>query len=160
MGKSVSNFKLSAKGAKFITDPPHEGLKLTAYPDSAGVWTIGFGTTTLNGHPVSRGMAINELVAWALFYGKVKEYSDFLSRVVKVKLNQNQIDALISLVYNIGMGGFAESTLLRFINTNQIITEDLFTRWNKVRINGKLTPSKGLTARRKREYALFMSKEL
>lgn len=156
----MSNFKLSAKGAKFITDPPHEGLRLKSYPDSGGVWTIGFGTTTLNGFPVSAGMEINEVVAWALFYGKIKDYVDFLNRVVKVKLNQNQVDALVSLIYNIGMGGFAESTLLRFINTEQVITEDLFTRWNKVRINGVLTPSNGLTNRRKREFKLFTSKEL
>lgn len=152
-------FKLSAKGAKFITDPPHEGLSLDSYPDSGNVWTIGFGTTTLNGSPVTRGMSINEAVAWALFYGKAQEYLDHIERVVKVPLNQNQIDALCSFTYNIGKAGFSSSSLLLAINHKLVINEDLFTRWNKVRVNDILVPVRGLTDRRKREYNLFISKE-
>lgn len=151
--------KLSSKGAKFITDPPHEGLSLISYQDSKGVWTIGFGTTTLNGFPVQPGMTINEPVAWALFYGFCQGILDHIEKLVKVPLNQNQIDALVSFTYNLGKTAFAQSSLLTSINSKLIINEDLFTRWNKIRVNGQLIPSNGLTARRQREYKLFMSKE-
>lgn len=152
-------YKLSAKGAKFITNPPHEGLSLKAYPDSGKVWTIGFGTTKLNGYPVSAGMEINEPVAWALFYGTIQEFIDHIERSVKVPLNQNQVDALASFTYNVGKFGFSKSSLLTAINAKMIINEDLFTRWNKIRVDGLLVPSKGLTDRRKREFKLFMSQE-
>lgn len=150
--------KLSERGAKFITEPPHEGLSLIAYPDSAGVWTIGFGTTTLNGAPVTRGMEINTPVAWALFNGKMQEYLNAIERLVRVRLNQNQVDALASFTYNIGINGFASSSLLKAINAKLIINEDLFTRWNKITDpkTKKKIVSNGLTNRRKREYKLFM----
>jgi lysozyme len=157
--KLVLSYRLSAKGAKFITNPPHEGLSLRSYPDSGGVWTIGFGTTMLNGYPVSEGMEINPPVAWALFYGKIQEFLDYIERLIKVPLNQNQIDALASLTYNIGKTGFSQSSLLTYINSNKPIVEDLFTRWNKIRVKGVLTPSKGLIDRRKREYKLFMTED-
>lgn len=73
-------------------------------------------------------------------------------------LNQNQVDALASFTYNVGKFGFAKSSLLTALNSKLLITEDLFTRWNKVRIDGKLVESNGLTDRRKKEYKLFISK--
>ncbi len=151
--------KLSLKGTKFITDPPHEGLSLKSYQDTGNVWTIGFGTTEINGQPVTEGMIINEKVAWALFHGKIQEFLDYIEKAVQVPLNQNQVDALASFTYNVGKFGFAKSSLLTAINAKMIINEDLFTRWNKVRVNGVLTVSNGLTARRKREYKFFMSGE-
>lgn len=152
-------FKLSSRGAKFIIDPPHEGYSAKSYLDGASVWTIGFGTTRINGQPVTPGMIINEPVAWALFYGTIQDFLDHIQRLVKIPLNQNQIDALASFTYNIGKAGFGMSSLLTAINAKMIINEDLFTKWNKVRVNGVLVPSNGLTARRKREFKLFMSKE-
>lgn len=152
-------FRLSPRGAKFITDPPHEGLSLVSYLDSTSIWTIGFGTITINNSPVTKGMIINEVVAWALFYGKIQEYLNWIEAKVKVPLNQNQIDALTSLTYNIGKSAFSNSSLLTAINTEVTINESLFTRWNKITVNGILVPLNGLTNRRKREYELFMEKE-
>lgn len=148
--------KLGHRGANLITE--FEELRLESYPDLGGVWTIGFGTTKLNGQPISAGMKINEPVAWALFYGDVQESLNHIEKVVRVSLNQNQIDALCSFTYNLGTGALSNSSLLQSINAKLIINEDLFTRWNKVRIGGVLKPVNGLTRRRKKEFDLFMDK--
>jgi lysozyme len=146
-------FKLSDKGVKLLTNS--EGLELESYKDSANVWTIGYGTTTLNGYPVEPAMRINEQVAWALFMGKINETLDFIEKVVRVTLNQNQVDALCSFTYNLGKTNLLNSSLLTAINAKMIINEDLFTRWNKAHVNDKLVELPGLTIRRKKEYALF-----
>lgn len=150
-------YKLGAKGAKFITT--FEALRLESYQDTKGVWTIGFGTTRLNGFPVQPGMTINEPVAWALFYGSAQEYIDWIEKLVRIPLNQNQVDALCSFTYNLGKTAFGQSSLLTALNAKMVINQDLFTRWNKIRVNGQLTPLDGLTRRREAEYALFISKE-
>lgn len=135
-----------------------EGLKLNSYRDSAGVWTIGYGTTRLNGYPVKKGMIINESVAIALFHGDISDTIESITNVVHVKLNQNQFDALVSLAYNIGDFGFASSTLCRVINADGKVVENHFTRWNKYTdpVTKKKLVSNGLTRRRKLEYQLFM----
>lgn len=151
-------YKLSSNGARLITN--YEELSLVSYLDKARVWTIGYGTTRLNGTEVSAGMVINEPVAWALFYGDCRDKLELLEKVVHIDLNQNQVDSLVSLTYNIGRGGFSSSNLLTAINSKLVINEDLFTRWNKVRnVAGQLVPSNGLTKRRKEEYSLYISKE-
>lgn len=148
---------LGDKGMKLITS--FEGLRLESYLDVVGKWTIGYGTISLNGFPVGPNMVINAEVADALLLGKVAEFLDIIDKNTK-NLNQNQIDALASFVYNIGKGGFLKSSLLTFINAGKVITEDLFTRWNKGRVNGQLVELKGLTKRRKAEFKLYMSKEI
>jgi len=150
--------KLAKRGRDLILSS--EGLRLESYQDSAGVWTIGYGTISLNGSPVISDMIINKLVASALFEGKVQEYLDFIDKCVRITLNQNQIDALASFTYNLGKGALLNSSLLTAINNKMIINEDLFTRWNKAHVNGELVELPGLTKRRKAEYELFMSKEL
>lgn len=153
-----AKYKLGSKGFKLITE--FESLRLESYLDPVGIWTIGYGTTMLNGSSVTKNMRIGESVAVALFTGEINTKIEFIGKIVTVSLNQNQVDALASLVYNIGTTGFANSTLLAFINAKSIIIEDLFTRWNKGRVNGKLVVLNGLTRRRKAEFELFMRKEL
>jgi lysozyme len=150
-------YKLGSKGAKLITG--FERLRLESYSDVAGIWTIGFGNTTLNGYPVAAGMIINEPVAWALFYGSIQDYLDFIGKIIRIDLNQNQVDALCSFTYNLGKSALAHSGLLTAINSKFIVNEELFTIWNKARIDGRLTPLDGLTRRREAEFDLFMSKE-
>jgi Phage-related lysozyme (muraminidase) len=147
---------LSDRGRNYIKGK--EELRLQSYLDIGKIWTIGWGNTTINGAPVTEGMIINLPVAEALFNGKMQEFLDFIEKCVRVPLNQNQIDALASFIYNIGKSGFLNSSLLTAINAKMIINEDLFTRWNKVRVNGALVPSNGLTTRRKEEYNLFVEK--
>jgi lysozyme len=82
-----------------------------------------------------------------------------IKHAILVPLNDNQMAAIISLVYNIGVGGFLRSTLLRRINSgaSKEQIEAAFMMWNKGRINGKLVEIPGLTNRRKKEAKLFFS---
>lgn len=148
-------FKLSSKGFNLIKQ--FERLELKAYLDPAGIPTIGYGTTKLNGFSVALGMEINEPVADALLFGSVNDCIKDLDRLCEIsRLNQNQVDALASLIYNIGGSNFATSSLLLSINKKLMINEDLFTRWNKAHVAGVLTELSGLTKRRQAEYELFI----
>lgn len=141
------------KGIKLIKS--FESFEREAYPDPTGLPTIGWGTTKIYGFKVQLGMQINEPVGDIFFKHDLIVIEKELAELVKVDINQNQFDALVSFQYN--TGGLRISTLLKFINDNLAIYEDLFTRWNKARINGRLVTLRGLTRRRRAEYALFMS---
>lgn len=127
-----------------------EGCKLTAYKCPADVWTIGYGRTT----NVKPGQTITQAQADAWL---IEEYDDFESavkRVVKVKLTENQLGALVSLAYNIGVGAFSKSTLLRKVNAgDEAGAAAQFKRWN--RAGGRVL--NGLTRRRVAEAKLFAS---
>ena len=126
-----------------------EGLRLAAYKCPAGVPTIGYGTT----RGVKMGMTVTKDEAEKLLQADVTPFSDRINKLVKVKLNQNQFDALVSFVYNVGSGAFADSTMLKLIN--QSLLDDAanqFIRWNKA--NGEVLT--GLTRRRMTERDLFL----
>lgn len=145
---------ISTSGLEFLKK--REGYREEAYRDSGGVWTIGHGTTVINGRAVRKGDVCTEYEAelWLLEDSQFAE--DVINNSVKVKLTQNQFDALVSLVYNIGAGGWRSSTLLRYLNEKRMVYSDLFLRWNKVTISGKKIEIAGLTNRRKLEYQLFI----
>lgn len=126
-----------------------EGLRLSAYKCAAGVPTIGYGTT----EGVKIGQTISRADAEQLLACDAQRFADHIEALVSVRLNQNQIDALVSFVYNIGPAAFASSTMLRLIN--QGLMEDAarqFARWNKA--NGEVLA--GLTRRRAVERELFL----
>lgn len=82
---------------------------------------------------------------------KKSEYA--INTLVKTKLNQNQFDALVSFVYNVGTRKFAKSTMLKFLNANHFpLAAGQFDRWNKV----KGVVCQGLVNRRKSEKELFL----
>lgn len=146
---------ISSAGLEFIKK--REDLKLKAYRDKGGVWTIGYGTTrTPTGRAIRKGDKIQEYEADAYLLLECDGIAGRLSNLVKPPLTQNQTDALISLCYNIGVQGFKTSTLYKEINAGREVVEDYFTRWNKVMVDGKLEPVDGLTNRRRMEYKLFM----
>jgi lysozyme len=147
--------QIGQKGLDLIKE--FEGFKDKAYQDQAGIWTIGYGTIKVSGRPVVPGMTCTQAEAERWLRDHIRVSCTKISTMVRVPLTQNQFDALACFAYNLGEGAFQQSSLLRAINSKQPIPEDLFTRWNKVRINGVLTESNGLTRRRKREYQLFMS---
>lgn len=133
----------------------HEGLRLVAYLDSVGVWTIGYGDT---GPDVVKGLVITKAEAEERLRKRLVEFEGYVNRAVKVKLTQNQFDALVSLVYNIGPTNFNSSTLLRKLNAGDYAgAADQFLVWNKGRVGGKLQVIDGLTNRRKKERQLFVS---
>lgn len=143
----------SDKGIALIKQ--FEGCKLTAYQDSVGVWTIGYGwTQPVDGKPIRAGMTIKQETAERLLKTGLVSYESDVSRLVKVGLNQGQFDALVSFTYNLGARSLSTSTLLRKLNSGDYAgAADEFLRWNKA--GGKVL--NGLTRRREAERALFLS---
>lgn len=95
-----------------------EGLKTKAYKDTKGVWTIGIGSTYYaNGEPVKEGDSLTNEECAYLFELTKSKYENPINKGVKVPINQNQFNALFCFCYNIGTTGFANSTLLRVINS-------------------------------------------
>jgi lysozyme len=128
-----------------------ESVQYKAYICPAGVWTIGYGHT---GPDVVSGMKITQPRAETLLQKDIVKFENAITGSVKVELNQNQFDALVSFVFNIGIGAFKESTLLRRLNNkenpNTVAAEEL-PRWNKS--NGAVLS--GLVRRRLAEVELF-----
>lgn len=127
-----------------------EGLRLTAYLDTGGVWTIGYGHT---GADVREGLTIPLSEAERLLTRDLRVAENYVNGLVKVKLTQNQFDALVSFVYNVGGDAFKESTMLRLLNAGDYEgAANQFPRWNKD--NGKVV--NGLINRRREERELFL----
>ncbi|EMV7407859.1 lysozyme [Enterobacter soli] len=143
----------SDKGIALIKE--FEGCKLTAYQDSVGVWTIGFGwTQPVDGKPIRAGMTIKQETAERLLKTGLVSYESDVSRLVKVGLTQGQFDALVAFTYNLGARSLSTSTLLRKLNAGDYTGAAAeFMSWNKA--GGKAL--KGLTRRREAERALFLS---
>ena len=143
--------KVSTAGIALICS--FEGLKLKAYDDGVGVWTIGFGTTIYpNGIKVKKGDTCTEAQARGYMIHDLKIFESAVNSAVTISINQNQFDALVSLAYNIGTNGFKNSTLVEELNANKIRSAAAqFNVWNKG--GGKVM--QGLVNRRAEERKLF-----
>ncbi len=132
-----------------------EGLELEAYQDIAGVWTIGYGHT---GPDVEPGMRISKEEAEALLRRDLRSREDAVDRLSSVALNQNEFDALVSFIYNVGAEAFGRSTARRRLNRgDRFGAADALTWWNKATVGGVLREVMGLTRRRAAERALFLT---
>ena len=121
-----------------------EGLELNAYQCAAGVWTIGYGHTK----DVQQGMTISEARANEMLAEELNEYESYINGLVTVELNQDQFDAMVSWVYNLGVGNLKASTLLKVLNAGDYDgVPAQMMRWNKA--GGKVL--EGLTKRRQAE---------
>jgi len=143
---------ISSNGIAFLKK--EEGLRLKAYKDQVGVWTIGYGNTYYeNGVKVKEGEAITEARAEQLLRNKLKEFESAVNKTITVEVNQNKFDAMVSLCYNIGTGGFSKSTLAKRVNNNpyDATIREAFESWKFA--GGKPI----LLNRRKREYDLYSS---
>ncbi|WP_353164164.1 lysozyme [Acinetobacter guillouiae] len=142
--------KTSANGINLICG--FEGLELKAYDDGVGVWTIGYGTTIVNGIKVKKGDICTVEQAKSYMAQDLKKFESAVDTSVKVTITQNQFDALVSLAYNIGTGAFKSSTLLKKLNAKDYKgAAAQFDRWN--RAGGKVM--QGLVNRRAKERKLF-----
>ncbi|EAC0780244.1 lysozyme [Salmonella enterica subsp. enterica] len=140
--------KVSDNGRAFIR--AREGVKLAAYQDGGGVWTIGYGHT----RGVKQGQVINHEQADEFLNNDLRQVESCISERVTVALNQNQFDALVSFVFNVGRQAFSDSTLLKKLNEGKYrAAADQFTRW--VYDNDKFV--QGLHNRRVAERDLFLS---
>ncbi len=91
-----------------------EGLRLNAYKDAIGVWTIGYGHTNSAGKPfIYEGMTITEKQAEELLCQDLRQFENVVERAVTVSLTDEQFAALVSFCYNVGTGAFCNSTLLK-----------------------------------------------
>jgi len=150
--------ELSQDGAAFIAE--FEGFYSKPYNDPAGHCTIGYGTLLHYGNctkadktkwskGVTRGQALQML------HEEASAAADAVNHLTRVKLNQNQLDALVSFVYNVGIGAFTSSTLLKKLNAGDYASvPSEMNRWTHA--GGEELP--GLVRRRKAEGDLFRSK--
>ena len=142
--------KTSAEGLSLIKK--FEGCELYAYQCSAGVWTIGYGHTK----DVEPGMQITKEDADEMLVEELHEYESYINDFVTAPLSQNQYDALVSWVYNLGPANLKASTMLKVLNAGEY--EEVpaqMKRWNKA--GGKVL--EGLIRRREAESLLFLGKE-
>jgi lysozyme len=112
---TMTNMTTSDAGITAIS--LREGNILHAYKDSVGVWTIGVGHTSAAGAPhVTPGMKISRPESLQILKTDLRDCEHHINDLVSVPLTQNQFDALVSFVFNIGWPTFAKSTILRKVN--------------------------------------------
>ena len=148
--KRNKKMKISKEGLSLIKK--FEGCELEAYKCAAGVWTIGYGSTK----GVKEGDTITQEEADNLLLHEMKEYESYINDNVTVDLKQNQFDALVSWVFNLGPANLKASTMLKVLNNKEY--DDVpaqIKRWNKA--GGKVL--QGLIRRSEAEALLFEGKE-
>lgn len=139
--------RLTPAGLELIRSS--ESLRLEAYQDDGGVWTIGYGHTA----NVQPGQVISKEEAERFLTEDLVEAEHAVTQLVRVPINDNQFSALVSFVYNVGAQQFQESTLLRLLNEGKPVeAAEQLSRW--VHAGSAILP--GLVARRQAELALFL----
>ena len=153
--------QMSEHGLELIQE--WEGFELKVYKDSAGLPTIGVGhlltkselssgKINIKGVAVAYGDGLSNQQVMDLLAQDVKPAEDSVNKGVKVSLNQNQFDALVSFTFNVGGGAFSSSTLLKVLNQGQYAqVPDQLRRWT--RSGGQVV--KGLVNRRENEIKLW-----
>jgi len=143
----MANFKYSDQG--FALTKQFEGLKLTAYQDQGGVWTIGYGHTGPNVHG---GLTITEDQANQLLEADMARAVTAVNNAVTAEISQAQFDALVDFVFNLGATSLLTSTLLRDVNSGDFTdAAPQFLLWDHCK--GVVVP--GLLRRRQAEMQLF-----
>ena len=138
--------KTSEYGLELIKD--FEGLETKAYQCAAGVWTIGYGHTK----DVQEGDEWSEDHCDHMLEVELEEYEGYINKLVTCPLSQNQFDALVSWVYNLGSANLQASTLLKVLNAEDYSdVPNQIKRWNKA--GGKVL--EGLIRRREAEAVMF-----
>lgn len=133
-----------------------EGFSAKPYQCSAGEWTIGYGSTQLNGKPVSKYTPpITEQQAEKALISHVDDHIiPFMDKYIDVPLNANQHAALVSFLYNVGTGAFGASHSLKVLNRGDYPQfAERMLLWNKAGNR----PLKGLIKRREAERELFLT---
>jgi len=161
--------KVNHDGLVFLEK--EEGCVLHIYKDQAGKDTIGIG------HLITNAEKVNEFIklpdrkvffkrpitrsdALDILANDLKDREEVVSMLVKVALGQNQFNAVMSLVFNIGCNAFANSSVLREINSyNYPAVPKAFRMWNKITVDGKLVVCPDLKVRREREIKLWEKKD-
>ena len=144
---SANNLTYSRQGLSLTEQ--FEGCRLTAYQDQVGVWTIGYGHT---GADVTPGLTLTLDQAQTLLAQDVSDAAACVNEVVTVRLSQEEFDALVDFVFNLGKGAFKGSTLLRHLNAGELSAAAAqIDLWD--RAGGTVVA--GLLRRREAETSLF-----
>ena len=147
---NMQNMEISQEGLSLIKK--FEGCKLESYQCAAGVWTIGYGSTS----GVSEGMEISQQRAEALLLEDVAVFEEAVNKAVEVPLEQYEFDALVSWTFNLGPANLNSSTMLKVLNENKKNEVPAqMRRWNKA--NGETL--QGLIRRREAESLLFQNEQ-
>ena len=143
----MQQFKYSDAGLALTKN--FEGLRVEAYQDCAGIWTIGYGHT---GRDVRPGRRVSEFEAEVLLRVDLRDAIACVNRYVEVPITQAQFDALVDFCYNAGRGNFCRSSLLEKVNQEDFEgAAAQFALW----VNVDQKPVPGLVRRRAAEAALF-----
>ena len=153
--------KLMPDGACINFIKQREGFKLYAYTDSAGIWTIGYGSILYqDGTPVKQNDTITEEMAEQFLQREVLAKSAKVNVMLgEANINQQQYDALVSFAYNVGTGALISSSLLKKVKANpsdKSIAAS-FLVWDKAHVDGELKEIPGLRQRRQDEANLYFS---
>lgn len=150
------NLKTSQNGLEFITR--WEGVVLKPYKDVAGLRTIGVGHLIKPGENFPDGVSITRERAMEILSADVVACEAGIKKNIKISLNQNQFDALVSFGFNCGVGVYARSGVATAVNSNDLNSvPDRLAEWSKASISGTMQTVKGLLDRRRAEGALFMT---
>lgn len=130
-----------------------EGVSLTAYQDSKGVWTIGYGHTA----DVKKGDRITQYQAEQFLREDLQKFEAIANKVKRIGGSQGKFDAVLDFIYNCGPANFDSSTLKKYIECGKATWEiqEQFLKWVNCRQNGKLIKLGGLVSRRIWEAARF-----
>ena len=132
-----------------------ESLRLRAYRDPVGIWTVGYGHT---GPDVYPGLEISKAEAEQLLADDLRESEDGVGEQVTVPLNDNQFSALVSFAFNAGNGALKGSTLRKKLNRKDYKgAADEFRKWVYGTIGGRKVLLPGLVRRRAQERNLFLN---
>ncbi len=145
--------KMTQDGIELIKQ--FEGFRAKAYRDAVGVWTIGYGHTSLAGKPeVTSSLKISRDEASEILRKDVEMFARGVDAEVKVQLSDAQFFALLSFAYNVGLGNFKSSSVLAAVNRRDFeMVPRRLALWNKA--GGQVLP--GLVKRRAAEATLFMA---
>jgi lysozyme len=147
--------QVSDAGRRFIES--WEGFSADAYLCPAGVWTIGYGHT----EGVRRGQRISRPEASAMLANDLVSFGHEVSRLIgDAHTEQQEFDAMASLTFNIGVGGFARSTVLRHHKRgDKQAAARAFGLWNMAVIGGVKQAVPGLTRRRAAETGMYLTSD-
>lgn len=133
----------------------YEGFRSHAYRDAVGVWTIGYGHTSMAGLPrATSRLKISRQQGEKILAYDVEKFSRQIRPLIQVDLTENQFSAMVSFAYNVGVGGFRKSSVLKRLNAGRFdAVPNRLSLW--VKAGGKTL--KGLVRRRAAEGALFLA---
>ncbi|MEL7028189.1 MAG: lysozyme, partial [Pseudomonadota bacterium] len=145
-----ASLRMNRAGLEIIKES--EGLRLEAY-QLGGQWLIGYGHAAT----AEPGMIISEAKAEELLRSDLRATEDGLKRILTVPVNENEFSAMVSLAYNLGIGGFQKTVVFERINRgDRQGAADGFLRHDRARIGGELKSVPHLTERRQKERELFL----